>query len=90
MFQPFNLFSCFVLVNPVVIWNTNFDFELYSQAGTLNDLIFGVLLMISLSEHTFLGTLDHKNEFSFLVTSTFEKVKLLVSIFFFNFVENSW
>ncbi|WP_339024780.1 hypothetical protein [Spiroplasma endosymbiont of Agriotes lineatus] len=80
MFQPFNLFSCFVLVNPVVIWNTNFDFELYSQAGTLNDLVFGVLLIISLSEHTFLGTLDHKNVCSFFVISISEKFKLLVSI----------
>ncbi|WP_339025163.1 hypothetical protein [Spiroplasma endosymbiont of Agriotes lineatus] len=80
MFQPFNLFSCFVLVNPVVIWNTNFDFELYSQAGTLNDLVFGVLLIIFLSEHTFLGTLNHKNEFSFFVISISEKFKLLVSI----------
>ncbi len=80
MFQPFNLFSCFVLVNPVVIWNINFDFELYSQAGALNDFIFGVLLVIYLSEHTFLGTLDHKNEFSCFVISVFEKFKLLVSI----------
>ncbi len=50
--------------------------------------------MISLSEHTFLGTLDHKNVCSCFVISVFEKFKLLVSIYFislnFKFGFPSW
>ena len=82
MLQPFNLFSWFLLISPVTIWNVNLYFELYTQAGILNDLIFVVLLINSLLEHIFFLLIDFDNEFIFFVTSTFEKFKLLVLISF--------
>ncbi len=72
MFQPSNSFSCFVLVNPVVIWNSNFDFELYSHAGIT--IIFDnedLLLYFFFSKQAFLK-LTLCNNFESLVTSTFQ------------------
>lgn len=82
MLQPFNLFSLFLLISPVTIWNVNLYFELYTQAGIVNYLIFLVLLINSLLEHILFLLIDFYNEFIFFVTSTFEKFKLLVSISF--------